>query len=107
VAAYEVAPQESIQRRIARSLHIAISLRKINGRPCLMEVSEVHSPIGGEFIIKPIVTFEGEIAGKRQWRITSTRSIWMDKITKRGVLLQPGPGLLPGEQKDNRDEREG
>src|SRR5690606_36392889 len=40
VSSYEVSPQHSIMRRIGRSVHLAISMKKINGTPCLTEVAE-------------------------------------------------------------------
>jgi len=98
VAAYENAPQESIQRRIARSLHVLIAMKKINGRPCLTEISEVHPPVSGEFVVKQIVKFVGEEQGKRSWRVMANHSIWLDRLAERGVSLQPGPGLLPMER---------
>ncbi|MCB0309739.1 MAG: CpaF family protein [Bdellovibrionales bacterium] len=94
VAAHEVAPQESIQRRIARSLHVLISMKKVNGRPCLIDVSEVRPPVNGEFVVKQLVRFEGEEDGKREWRIASNQSVWVDRLRDRGVDLQAGPGLL-------------
>lgn len=107
VAAYEKAPQESIQRRIGRSLHILVSLNRINGRPCVTEVTEVHSPIGGEFVVKPIVTFDSEVDGKRQWKIVTTQSRWIQRLSELGMDLQPGPGLLPPDSlKDEHDDIE-
>ena len=98
VAAHEHAPQESLQRRIARSLHVLISMRKVNGRPCLTEISEVRPPVNGEFVVKPIIKFEGEEYGKRMWRIMSSHSQWIDRMAERGMVLQPGPNLLPLEK---------
>ena len=94
VAAYETAPQESIQRRIARSLHILISLRKINGRPCLLEVAEVYPPVKGEFVIKPLVQYDTEVDGKRQWRLLTRSSHWISRVAKRGLVLETGVGLV-------------
>lgn len=102
VQAHEKSPQESIQRRIARSLHVLVSMRKINGRPCLMEVTEVLPPIGGEFVIRQLVKFDGEAHGKRQWRIMSAHSEWVDRLAARGMELQAGPALLPVEKGDER-----
>ena len=105
VAAYEKAPQESIQRRIARSLHIVISIKKVNGRPCLMEVSEVRPPVNGEFIVQQLVRFDSEIDGQRQWRILTTHSHWIDHLHERGMDLQPGPGLIGVDRTQNsKDE---
>lgn len=95
VAAYENSPQDSLQRRIARSLHILISMRKINGRPCMIEIAEVRPPVSSEFITKTLVKFEGESGGKRQWRIMAVESHWLDRLAERGMELRPGPALLP------------
>ena len=107
VAAYEKAPQESIQRRIGRSLHVLVTLKRINGRPCLTEVTEVHPPIGGEFVVKKLVEFDSEIDGKRQWRILATQSRWLQRLSELGMELQPGPGLQPPDGlQDDMDEIE-
>lgn len=98
VAAMERAPQESIQRRIARGLTSVIVVRKVNGRPCLIEIAEVRPPVGGEFVVTQLVRFEGEENGKRSWRIMANHSFWLDKLAERGMPLQPGPQLLPMEK---------
>lgn len=103
VAAFEDAPQESIQRRIARSLHILISMKRVNGKPCLTEIAEVRQPVGGEFVVKSIIRFEGEVAGKRQWRILTHESEWITLLADRGMELQPGPGLLAMERAGAHD----
>jgi len=95
VAAYEDSPQESLQRRIARSLHILISMKKVNGRPCMIEIAEVRPPVAGEFVVKTLVKFVGENGGKRQWRIMAIESNWIDRLAERGMELRPGPALLP------------
>ncbi len=97
VQAYESSPQESIQRRIGRALHLMIAMKKIQGKPCLTEVSEVMPAENGDFRVAELVKFVGIKDGKRQWRLMRTRSHWLDKIRERGLDLQPGPGLLPPE----------
>lgn len=104
VTAYEQAPQESIQRRISRSVNMVISMRRINGTPCLVDVCEVHPPVGGEFVVKNIVKFEKEVDGKRYWRVAAMHSILLDRLRKTGTDLVPGPGLLPIE--DSLAEKE-
>lgn len=95
VAAHEHSPQESIQRRISRSVNIVISMQKINGRPCMTDISEVRPPIGGEFIVQQLIRYEGvDDDGRRLWRIMTKHSDWMDKISERGIELNPGPQLL-------------
>lgn len=98
VAAHEKSPQESIQRRIARSVQVLIAMKRVDGRPCLTDVSEVKAPINGEFVVKQLVRFEGEVGSKRQWRILSNHSEWIDRLRARGMELQAGPGLLPPER---------
>ena len=102
VAAIEKAPQESIQRRIGRGLHILISMRKVNGRPCLIDISEVRPPVGGEFVVTTLVKYEGEEGGRRNWRIMANHSHWLDFLASRGMTLQPGPSLLPMEKVQDR-----
>jgi hypothetical protein len=97
VAAYESAPQESLQRRIARSVLVLISMKKIDGKPCLTEVAEVCQPLDGEFYVRTLVRFEGEVNGKRQWRLMTGSSEWMKRLSERGMDLTPGPGLQPFE----------
>ncbi len=97
VAAYENSPQDSIMRRISRALHILITMKKVQGTPCLMEVCEVRPPVNGEFVVTELVKFAGLRNGKREWRLMKNHSFWLDKIRERGLELQPGPGLLPPE----------
>ena len=95
VAAHEHAPQESIQRRISRSVNIIICMQKINGRPCMVDVSEVKQPIAGEFIVNQLIRYEGEDSdNRRNWRIMTKHSDWMDKVAARGIELNPGSQLL-------------
>ncbi|MCB9029532.1 MAG: CpaF family protein [Deltaproteobacteria bacterium] len=96
VAAYEEAPQESIQRRISRSVNILIAMEKVNGKPCMVDISEVRTPVGGEFIVNQILRFEDEDAdGKRRWRLVNRHSEWLDKILERGVDIPIGGTVLP------------
>lgn len=97
VSAYEASPQESIQRRIARSVHVLIAVKKVNGRPCLTEVSEALPPSGGDFRVRQIARFEGEARGSRRWRLVTRESFWLDKLRERGFELQPAQSLLPPE----------
>ena len=93
VAAHETSPQESIQRRIARSVHILISMKRIDGKPCLTEVAEVRQPVGGEFVVKQLVQYAGLVGGKRHWAIATNQSHWIDRLRQRGMDLQVGPNL--------------
>ncbi len=98
VQAYENAPQESLQRRIGRALNVLVSMKKIGGRPCLIDISEVRPPVGGEFVVKQIIKFEKEEGGKRFWRIMANHSFWLDHLAERGMELHAGPALLPMER---------
>lgn len=104
VQAYETSPQESIMRRIGRALHILIAMKKVQGKPCLVEVGEVMPAKNGDFRVATLVKFAGMKDGKRQWRLMRTRSFWLDKIRERGLELQPGPGLLPPEPGQEQEE---
>ena len=98
VSAYEDSPQDSIQRRISRSLNILICMQRVNGRPCMTDIAEVHAPVGSEFVVRPIIQFEAERDGKRFWRLSTNHSHWMDSLSERGVEIQTGMSLLPVEQ---------
>lgn len=106
VAAYEKAPQESLQRRISRSVNILVSMQKIDGAPCMMEIAEVHNPINGEFVVQPIVKYHSTHQGKRHWQICTNHSIWIDLLLQRGVKLQTSEHLfaVPDSEKVNREQ---
>jgi len=97
VSAYETAPQESLMRRIGRAIHIILTMRKVEGRSCLVDISEVRPPTEDDFVVLPIMKFDKVVEGKRQWRIMTHHSHWVDKIRARGIELKPGAGLLPPE----------
>ncbi len=99
VSAYERAPQQSIMRRIGRALHILITMKKVEGRSCLVEVAEVCTPGEEEFVTQPIVRFDKIVDGKRYWRLMTRESVWIDKVRERGLELKPGGSLLPPEEK--------
>jgi pilus assembly protein CpaF len=93
VTAHEPAPQASIIRRISRSVQIVLVMRRVNGRPCLAEVSEVLPPDEDDFKLHALVRFEEEVDGKRKWRITARQGLWLDKLSARGMDLRTGSGL--------------
>ncbi|RMD87586.1 MAG: CpaF family protein [Candidatus Dadabacteria bacterium] len=96
VAAYENSPEHSIQRRISRSVNIVICMERIDGAPCMVDISEVRPPVEGEFIVTQLVRFEFEDEEKkRYWRITSRHSEWVERLAQRGIELIPGDYLLP------------
>jgi pilus assembly protein CpaF len=104
VAAYENSPQESIQRRISRSVSIVICMKRIEGRPCLVEIAEVHPPVNGDFIVQQLITFDGEEDGHRIWRLMTTSSNWIDQLAERGMYLQVGGDLLPIDPSQTKNE---
>jgi Flp pilus assembly CpaF family ATPase len=94
VSAYEKAPQGSIMRRIARSVSLVVLMRKIDGRPCVVEISEVAGCLGGEdFEVVPLVRYVGEVNSRRQWKIVAKDSECLRKMQERGTQLMPGPAL--------------
>lgn len=95
VSAYEKSPQDSIMRRIARSVHLIITMRKIGGRPCMVSVEEVVGVSNGEFDVCPLVGYVGERENKRHWQVMTENSMQFEHMQKRGVPLLSGPCLLP------------
>lgn len=87
--------QENLMRRIARSVHIVVSMKRIDERPCLVELAEVRPCQHGRFVVAPIVKYAGTNQGKRQWQLQLRTSAWMEALKARGVVLKPGPALLP------------
>ena len=100
VSAYEQAPQESLQRRISRSVNILISMKKIDGRPCMTDISEVRTPINGEFVVQDLIKYKGEYSGNRVWQLSTGHSEWIDRLAERGAILTPGPNLLAIDPKE-------
>ncbi len=95
IAAREALPLEVIQRRISRSVHLVIVIRRIEGRPCIADVSEVVPTSDGTFKVSQLVRYEGESKGKRKWRMVDRGVRILDEMEARGVELLSGPTLLP------------
>ncbi len=95
IAAHENAPTEVIQRRIARSIHLVMVMSRIEGRPCVVDVSEVLPCSQGSFQVTQLVRYEGESKGKRRWRKMVKTSSLIQGLADRGVDLMTGPSLLP------------
>jgi pilus assembly protein CpaF len=104
VSAYESAPFESIQRRVSRSIHLIVAMSKVNGKPCLQEISEVHRPEDGDFSVVPILRFEKEDNGSRRWRLLTRDSEWIRRMNEKGIELKPGPSLLPPYEEEKKVE---
>jgi pilus assembly protein CpaF len=94
IAAHENAPVEVIQRRIARSIHLVMVMSRIEGRPCVVDISEVLPSSTGAFQVTQLVRYEGENKGKRRWRKMVKTSYLMQVLSDRGVDLLTGPSLL-------------
>ncbi len=86
--------RESIARRVARAVSVVIVLRRGSGTPYVDFIGEVVGVDAGQFFVRPLVRYAGEAAGKRQWRLETRRSVWLDRMKERGSVLKPGPGLL-------------
>lgn len=93
ISAHDKAPVESLVRRISRSVNLVLRMGKVEGRPCLQELSEVLPAENGQFRILPLVSFSGLQDGKRRWEILTTDSKVMNIISERGLALRVGPGL--------------
>lgn len=104
VAAFEKSAEESIMRRIARSVHLVLFMKRTEGTPCLLEVAEVKRIEKGEFVLQPLVRYSGVSNGKRQWQIETNHSYWLSCLAERGVKLAPGPGLKSFQAPANKSE---
>lgn len=94
-SAEERGTAESVMRRIARSIQIVITMWRIDDRPCLVDLAEVRSCHNGRFVTVPLVRYAGLNQGRRQWQLQQRTSPWLDALRSRGVVLKPGPALLP------------
>lgn len=98
VAAHDSAPSEVLRRRIARSIQLVIVMRRIDGRPCVADVSEVLTAEDGGFKTRQLIRYEGEVKGKRKWRRVAEVSRLLSALSDRGVDLLTGPSLLPPQE---------
>jgi len=87
-------PFESVMRRVSRSIQLVVTVKRIDGSPCLFEMSEVEGCANGEFQLRPLVRFSGVVNGKRQWRLQAKQSRLIARLKEQGLHLMPGPGLL-------------
>ncbi len=93
VSSYESSPQNSIMRRIGRSVHLVILMRRINNRPCLVELAEVLPSTEDSFKVSTIVKYKGIEDDKREWELVNSDSPLVSKMKKEGALLNLGSGL--------------
>ena len=107
VAAHEVAPQESIMRRISRSVHLVITMHKVDGTPCFMELSEVLEPESGQFVTQPIIKFLGvNEKGKRRWQLMTHNSFWLKRLEQESIKLRTGVSLRAPNSEETPDTNE-
>lgn len=92
--ASEAGKPEHLLRRLARSIHLIVTLKRIDGSPCVTDVSELVQQADGSFFIDSILEFAGVEEGKRKWRLMTKTSTWMQKIERRGLVLKAGGSVL-------------
>ena len=94
VVASNVANHDAVTRRVGRAVDLIVGLRRGLGTPYLEFLGEVVGVDAGQFFVRPLVRYAGELNGKRQWRLETRRSVWLDRMKERGTVLRPGPGLI-------------
>jgi pilus assembly protein CpaF len=77
---------------------IIITTEFRDGRPCITEIAELMVDPQGMRKIFPLISFDQEKEGRREWRLKTLSSVWLDKLAARGVNLMPSQSLLgPGD----------
>lgn len=97
ICASEHAPVDVVRRRIARMINLVIVMDLVEGRPCVVDISEVKSAPANDFEIVQIAKYEGESKGKRVWRKMAEDSPLLQLMSERGVDLMAGSTLRPFE----------
>jgi pilus assembly protein CpaF len=87
--------------RLFEQIDLLLVTRIENGRPCLVELSEVVRERGE---IVPLIQYEGESKGKRFWRMTGEKTPLVRRLAERGVELMTSPQCLPPLVRDNCSE---
>jgi len=72
-----------------------IVMQRIDGKPCVVDVSEVLPFSDGNFQVVPLVRFAGEVKGRRRWRMVNKSSRLLTAMADLGVEMMSGPTLLP------------
>jgi pilus assembly protein CpaF len=93
VSATERAPTDVIRRRIARMINLVIVMNLVEGRPCIVDISEVRRDVSDDFAILQIARYEGELKGKRVWRKMAEGTPLLRSMSERGVDLMTGASL--------------
>lgn len=97
------APEKSIVRRLSSAIDLVISMKRIDNKPCLVEILEVNSSDGEAFSICPLMRYVGLREGKRTWQIQTFDSSLIKELSERGVVLAPSKALLPPDEPKARD----
>lgn len=97
VSASEHAPVEVIKRRIARVINLVIVMNLVDGRPCVVDISEVKREPSRDFEVIQLAKYEGEVKGKRFWRKVVEESPLLRFMSERGVELMTGMTFRPVE----------
>lgn len=87
-------------RRICRTVHLIVQMKRVDGTPCLSEIAEVvPNHLGevrvGEVRTVPLLQYAGIFDGRRRWRVCAQSSRVLELLRERGVVLKPGAGVLP------------
>jgi pilus assembly protein CpaF len=97
ICASEHAPVDVVRRRISRMINLVIVMNLVEGRPCVVDISEVRSVPSSDFEVVQIAKYEGESKGKRIWRKMVDSSPLLQFMSDRGVDLMAGSTLRPVE----------
>jgi pilus assembly protein CpaF len=97
VSASEHAPVDVIKRRISRVINLVIVMNLVDGRPCVVDISEVKREPSRDFEVMQLAKYEGEAKGKRFWRKVVDDSPLLRFMSERGVELMTGMTLRPVE----------
>ena len=93
VTSTERGSEKSLVRRISRSIQILLHVKEVKGVPCLTEIVELHPSYEGEFETRTLVSFVGEVEGKRHWNLLEQDSEWIQRLSEKGCLLSAGQYL--------------
>ena len=94
ICAREHAPQESVMRRIGRSIDMVLTMRKVDGMTCLVELAELAGIADNDFVFQPLISYLGRAENRRQWQIETQHSHWLDHFAEKGVALLPARNLF-------------
>jgi len=95
ISSVDKTPLEVLKRQIARSINVIILMKRIDGQPCIVDISEVVDTQGKDFEVKQLIRYEGDIKGRRVWRKLTDESRLLNSLADRGVELPTSRTLLP------------